>query len=50
MASIWIPDALTSNSEPISTAQVFEILEARRVIEPRVAQLAALRGTDTDFE
>jgi GntR family transcriptional regulator, transcriptional repressor for pyruvate dehydrogenase complex len=49
VASIWVPDALTSNPDPISTAQVFEILEARRVIEPRVAQLAALRGTDTDF-
>ena len=25
------------------------ILEARRTLEPRVAQLAALRGTEEDF-
>lgn len=49
VASIWIPDALISDPTAPSIAEVFELLEARRVIEPRVAQLAALRGTEDDF-
>jgi GntR family transcriptional regulator, transcriptional repressor for pyruvate dehydrogenase complex len=49
IASIWIPDSLTNHPAPASAGEVFQILEARRVIEPRVAQLAALRATDEDF-
>ncbi|MCW3050523.1 MAG: putative HTH-type transcriptional regulator ycbG [Solirubrobacterales bacterium] len=51
IASIWIPDSLMEDpGGPLSTAEdVFHVLEGRRVIEPRVAQLAALRGTDEDF-
>jgi DNA-binding FadR family transcriptional regulator len=51
IASIWIPDSLTEDpGGPLSSAEdVFHVLEGRRVIEPRVAQLAALRGTDEDF-
>jgi DNA-binding FadR family transcriptional regulator len=51
IASIWIPDSLIDGpGDPLSTAEdVFHVLEGRRVIEPRVAQLAALRGTDEDF-
>ena len=30
--------------------RLFESLEARRVVEPRIAQLAALRGTTDDFD
>jgi DNA-binding FadR family transcriptional regulator len=50
VASIWIPDSLSRSDPPTSPDEVFRVLEARRVIEPRVAQLAALRGTDEDFE
>ena len=48
--SIWIPQELAENAVPLSTDQVLEVLEARRAIEPRVAQLAALRATDADFD
>lgn len=50
VASIWIPHSLDRDQGPTSTGEVFQVLEARRVIEPRVAQLAALRGTDADFQ
>jgi GntR family transcriptional repressor for pyruvate dehydrogenase complex len=49
VASVWIPDGLTRAPDPVSAARVPMILEARRAIEPRVAQLAALRGSDEDF-
>lgn len=49
IASIWIPDSLSKGTPFTSPDEVFQALEARRVIEPRVAQLAALRGTDEDF-
>lgn len=48
--SIWIPESLVDDHEPPGAEKVFEALEARRVVEPRVAQLAALRGTGTDFD
>jgi GntR family transcriptional regulator, transcriptional repressor for pyruvate dehydrogenase complex len=50
VASIWMPESLVGDREPWAAETVFEALEARRVIEPRVAQLAALRGTTEDFE
>lgn len=49
IASIWIPDSLSDEAPVTSAGEVFQVLEARRVIEPRVAQLAALRGSDEDF-
>lgn len=49
VASIWIPDSLERDEGANSADEVFQALEARRVVEPRVAQLAALRGTDEDF-
>jgi GntR family transcriptional repressor for pyruvate dehydrogenase complex len=49
VASIWIPDSLERDEGATSADEVFQVLEARRVVEPRVAQLAALRGTDDDF-
>lgn len=49
VASVWVPDALALDPEPLPVARVFELLEARRVIETRVAQLAGLHGTDADF-
>jgi len=49
VASIWIPEELSDDVEALGAEEVFRALEARRVVEPRVAQLAALRGTDADF-
>jgi DNA-binding FadR family transcriptional regulator len=50
ITSIWVPDEL---SNPPATAlaadEMFAVLEARRTLEPRVAQLAGARGTDEDF-
>ncbi len=34
----------------LTTAEVASLLEARRLVEPRVAQLASLRGSERDFE
>lgn len=47
IASIWIPEDLeASMSETkLSAEEIFGLLEARRAVETRVAQLAALRGT-----
>ena len=50
VASIWIPESLSGEPGPRDAQDVFTALEARRVIEPRVAQLAALRGTSQDFD
>ncbi len=49
ISSIWVPDTLTIDPRPLSLEQVFELLEARRVVETRVAQLAGLRATESDF-
>ena len=49
IASIWIPDSLSGGHAELPTDELYQTLEARRVIEPRLAQLAALRGTDGDF-
>jgi GntR family transcriptional regulator, transcriptional repressor for pyruvate dehydrogenase complex len=49
VASVWIPDSLERYRRPSTAGEVFQVLEARRVIELRVAQLAALRATDEDF-
>ncbi len=48
VASVWVPE-LADPQAPLETEHVFMILEARRALEPRVAQLAALRGTEQDF-
>lgn len=49
VASVWIPDSLGRERGATTPDEVFKVLEARRVIEPRVAQLAALRSTDEDI-
>jgi GntR family transcriptional repressor for pyruvate dehydrogenase complex len=49
IASIWIPDSISGAPADLATDELYQTLEARRVIEPRLVQLAALRGTDTDF-
>ena len=47
--SIWLPAEIAEQGVALSPDGVIEVLEARRTIEPRVAQLAALRATDADF-
>lgn len=51
VSSIWIPDSLleSARTEPRAD-EIFQMLEARRTLEPRVAQLAALRATGSDFD
>jgi GntR family transcriptional regulator, transcriptional repressor for pyruvate dehydrogenase complex len=50
VASIWIPESLSAGHEELDAEEVFSALEARRVVEPRVTQLAAVRGLTRDFE
>jgi GntR family transcriptional regulator, transcriptional repressor for pyruvate dehydrogenase complex len=50
VATIWIPESLSIAAESLNPEETFGALEARRLIEPRVAQLAALRGSTADFE
>jgi GntR family transcriptional regulator, transcriptional repressor for pyruvate dehydrogenase complex len=45
-----VPLDVLSNDVAFRISEVAEVLEARRLIEPRVAQLAALRATEADFE
>jgi len=49
IASMWIPDAVANAHVAPKVDETFELLEARRTLEPRVAQLAALRGTEEHF-
>ena len=48
--SIWVPPELTDSShrQPSPDA-VFRLLEARRAVEPRLAQLAAVRAGEPHF-
>jgi DNA-binding FadR family transcriptional regulator len=45
-----IPADLHSLRLPLRLSDVAGVLETRRLLEPRIAQLAALRATDRDFE
>lgn len=50
VVSMWVPSELTASSRRgPSSDTIYRLLEARRTVEPRVAQLAALRGTDAHF-
>jgi GntR family transcriptional repressor for pyruvate dehydrogenase complex len=50
VVSMWVPSELTAISRRGPSADVvYRLLEARRTVEPHVAQLAALRGTDEHF-
>ena len=44
------PGLLGGNFETLSVAEIASVLEARRTLEPRVAQLAALVATGDDFD
>lgn len=45
-----IPPGLLEERSQLRMGEVAGVLEARRLLEPRVAQLAALYATDDDFE
>jgi DNA-binding FadR family transcriptional regulator len=45
-----IPRELLERRIELRLSEVAGVLEARRLLEPRVAQLAALYGTDDDFD
>ena len=50
--SIWIPEGLhdsAGGSRRIGGRRIFRVLEARKTLEPRIAQLAAFRATDEDY-
>lgn len=53
VVSIWIPEWLETADDLAGAPApetVFRILEARKAVEPRVAQLASLRATDQHLE
>lgn len=45
-----IPSGLIEERSKLRISEVSGVLEARRLLEPRVAQLAALYATEADFE
>ncbi len=50
--SIWIPDELAEKPSLVGELEaddIFRVLEARKTLEPRIAQLAAFRADDDDF-
>jgi DNA-binding FadR family transcriptional regulator len=49
VASDYIPIELLRSKSDMRLDEVAGVLEARRLIEPRVAQLAALNASDEDF-
>jgi GntR family transcriptional repressor for pyruvate dehydrogenase complex len=50
ITSMWIPERLQLRPWDVAQAdEVLRLLEARRALEPHVAQLAALRGRDEHF-
>lgn len=51
LVSMWVPDHFAeADEEELRPADIFAGLEARRALEPRVVQLAALRATEPDYE
>ena len=50
VATDVVPTDLVRHSASLRLAEIAAVLEARRLLEPRVAQLAAERATDEDFE
>jgi DNA-binding FadR family transcriptional regulator len=52
VVSIWIPPDLDAPQSAVlpKGEQIFRLLEARRAVEPRVAQLAALRASEEHYE
>jgi len=50
VATDVVPTELVRHSASLRLAEIAAVLEARRLLEPRVAQLAAERATDEDFD
>ena len=50
VATEIVPPELVAHRRDIRIHEVAQVLEARRVLEPRVAQLAAMRAGTEDFE
>lgn len=45
-----IPASLYEDQTPLRVSEVAEVLVTRRILEPRIAQLAAMHATSADFE
>jgi DNA-binding FadR family transcriptional regulator len=50
IASEFVPPELVRSKSHMRISEVAGVLEARRLLEPRVAQLAAARADESDFE
>jgi GntR family transcriptional regulator, transcriptional repressor for pyruvate dehydrogenase complex len=50
VATDVVPTELVRHGASLRLAEIAAVLEARRMLEPRVAQLAAERATDEDFD
>jgi len=50
VATDVVPTDLVRHSASLRLAEIAPVLEARRMLEPQVAQLAAERATEEDFE
>ena len=50
VATDVVPTELVRHSASLRLAEIATVLEARRLLEPQVAQLAAERATEADFE
>jgi DNA-binding FadR family transcriptional regulator len=50
VATDVVPTDLVRHSASLRLAEIAAVLEARRMLEPQVAQLAAERATEEDFE
>ena len=50
VATDVVPTALVRHSASLRLAEIAAVLEARRLLEPQVAQLAALRATEEDLQ
>jgi GntR family transcriptional regulator, transcriptional repressor for pyruvate dehydrogenase complex len=50
VATDVVPTELVRHSASLRLAEIKTVLEARRMLEPQVAQLAAERATEQDFE
>jgi GntR family transcriptional regulator, transcriptional repressor for pyruvate dehydrogenase complex len=48
--SRWLPQEDSSSNVELEAEEIFELLGARRVIEPRVALLAATRGSSAHYQ
>jgi DNA-binding FadR family transcriptional regulator len=49
VATELVPPELLAKRRDVRITEVAQVLEARRVLEPRVAQLAAARATEEDY-